>query len=173
MEKSKKNTAASVIYEWLDSFVFALIVVMIIFSFVLKSYVVDGVSMYPTLDDGSRVFAYSLFYTPKSGDIIVVDENNGYGAPLVKRVVATGGQTIDIDKETFEIYVDGELLSAPVAASADNLLGDTVFPVSVPEGFVFVMGDNRDESFDSRFAKMGLIDERSVLGKEIFEIKKR
>ena len=169
MKENKKNNAATV-YDWIDSFVFALVVVMILFSFVVKSYIVDGSSMYPTLLDGSRIFAYSFLYKPKSGDIVIIDENNGYGAPLVKRVVATGGQTIELNYDTFEYTIDGKPFLSPVENSEQNLCGETSFPLSVPEGYIFVMGDNRDESFDSRYKQIGFIDERSVLGKEIIEL---
>ncbi|MEA5051367.1 MAG: signal peptidase I [Oscillospiraceae bacterium] len=168
MENEQKDKISAV-YDWLDAIVFALTAVMLIFSFVIKSYVVSGSSMDPTLTDGDRVFAWSLFYTPASGDIVVIDENNGYGEPLVKRVVATGGQTVDIDAAG-AVTVDGEPFQSPVAAGSYNLTGDTAYPVTVPQGYIFVMGDNRAVSYDSRFSAIGFIDARSVLGREILRI---
>ncbi|MEA4912613.1 MAG: signal peptidase I [Oscillospiraceae bacterium] len=164
--EEKQGARIAVVYEWLDATVFALAAVLLLFSFVLKSYIVSGQSMDPTLKDGDRVFVWSLFYTPRSGDIIVVDDNNGYNEPLVKRVVAVGGQTVEIDPDTLEFLVDGVPLQSPVAPGSYNLLGDTQYPLTVPEGYIFAVGDNRAYSLDSRYDAIGFIDARSVLGKE-------
>ena len=167
MNETKSNRRAASVYEWAESLLFALAVVLLAFTFVLKSYIVDGSSMVPTLLSGQRVFALSLFYTPQTGDIIIIDENNALDEPLVKRVVATAGQTVDIDPATGEITVDGAVFDAPISATTDNLRGDTSYPLTVPQGFLFVMGDNRARSLDSRYAALGFVDARAVLGKKI------
>ncbi len=172
MNEEKKKKTINSIYEWLDSVVFALAAVILLFSFVVKSYIVQGSSMDPTLHTGDRVFVYGLFYKPASGDVVIIDGNNDYHEPLVKRVVAVAGQTVDIDPATFVITVDGEPFESPTPAGSYNLQGDVTYPLTVPEGYVFVMGDNRAVSIDSRDDRVGFIDERSVLGKEFFRIKR-
>lgn len=171
MESSKKNKAAVSAYEWAENILFSVAVVMLIFTFVVKTYIVDGSSMVPTLLSGDRVFAQSLFYTPASGDVIVIDDNNSLSEPLVKRVVATAGQTVEMDPATGEIRVDGAVFDTPIATSADNVRGDQTYPLTVPEGYLFVMGDNRGASLDSRYTELGLIDARSVLGREFYALR--
>ena len=171
MESSKKNKAAFSAYEWAENILFSVAVVMLLFTFVVKTYIVDGSSMVPTLLSGDRVFAQSLFYTPAQGDVVIIDNNNSLREPLVKRVVATAGQTVDFDPATGVVLVDGAVFDAPIATTADNLRGDQVYPLTVPEGFIFVMGDNRGASLDSRYTELGFIDARSVLGKEFYALK--
>ncbi len=158
-EKSSRVVASA--YAWADSVLTALLTVMVVFTFCIKTYRVDGLSMYPTLDDGERIVAIDLFYTPKAGDIVIVDGNNLYGRPLVKRVIATGGQTVDITADGV-LYVDGAAVDDNPANAA---YGDIRYPYTVPEGFAFLMGDNREASLDSRSQRIGAVDERSIVGR--------
>lgn len=164
-EKQWRNTLLTV-FEWLESILFALVLVMAIFTFVFKTYTVDGDSMLPTLHTGDYIFAYSLMYTPQQGDIVIIDSSNNYGRPLIKRVVAVSGQLLEVD-ETGTIYVDGQVFSYD-GKNLNNLNGDVQYPLVVPDGYVFVMGDNRATSLDSRYERVGFIDVRSIVGKEIF-----
>ncbi|MEG0912974.1 MAG: signal peptidase I [Oscillospiraceae bacterium] len=167
MTGSKNNKIIECVYEWAESILFSLAVVLLIFTFALKTYMVSGPSMYPTLDSGERVFVYGLFYQPKQGDIVVIDSNNNLNEPIVKRVVATGGQTVDIDANSGEVMVDDTAFDTPIKASFDNLNGNIIFPVVVPDGYIFVMGDNRADSLDSRYSELGFVNSKSVLGKKI------
>jgi len=160
--------AVTALYEWLDNILFALFVVMLLLIFVFKTYTVEGVSMEPNFHTGDYVFAYNFLYTPKPGDVVVLDNSTNYGQPLIKSVVAVGGQTLDID-ENGTITVDGDVFAFE-GASARNLGGNTAFPLVVPEDRIFVMGDNRDHSLDSRYSSLGFIDVRSVVGKVLFTI---
>lgn len=175
MERKKADGGAESTYEWMDSILFALTAVFLIFTFAVKTYIVDGTSMVPTLQSGDRVFAESLFYAPQQGDIVILDDNNNLSEPLVKRVIATGGQTVDIDSSTGRLTVDGAEVGFRIKnlSDADNLRGDTQYPLTVPEGYLFVMGDNRGASLDSRYTRLGLIDERCVLGREFFALRAR
>ena len=167
--RSKRISRA--IYEWLDALVFALVAVVVLFTFVFKSYMVRGISMEPTLYDGYRVFVYSFMYTPSQGDIIVMDESLEIGDySIVKRVVAVENQTVDIDPDTGEITVDGVVFDTPISTSHTNNAGDMDFPGVVPEGYIFVMGDNREHSLDSRYQRIGFIDKRNIIGKAIYII---
>ena len=147
------------------------IIIAIIFTFVFRLVGVDGLSMTNTLQDGDW-----LLTVQKSeyeyGDIVVITQDTYFHEPLIKRVIATGGQTVDIDYETATIYVDGTALEEPYVKE-DFLLekGDyREFPYTVPEGHLFCMGDNRNGSTDSRSYHVGDIDERYILGKAVVRI---
>ena len=146
-------------------------IIMVVFLLVFRIVVVDGTSMNKTLMHGDYVLLLSkLFYqNPDNGDIVVLSKNSySDGEPIVKRVIATEGQTVDIDFETGAVFVDGVLLDEPYINTSTNTTGGTSFPLVVEEGCVFVMGDNRNKSKDSRYPEIGIIDRREILGKVIF-----
>ena len=155
----KQKTLCSAM-EWLESLAVAVFAVLTVFVFIFKIYTVDGTSMLPTLEEPERVIVLEAFYTPKGGDIVVVDSGNAYGKTLVKRVIATEGQTVSID-ENGVLTVDG----AVIDSYAENCRGNTDFPVVVPEDCCFVMGDNRDVSYDSRYQEIGMISYKNIMGK--------
>lgn len=159
--------------EWLESIASAVAVILIVFIFVFQPARVDGASMLPTLQDGDKILLRSAFYTPKQGDIVVVDSYNNYDETLVKRVIAVGGDTIDIDGATGEVWVNGIVLDEPYILAPTIDVGDVAFPITVPQGSVFVMGDNRPGSLDSRFNKIGMIDARDIMGKVFFRLMPR
>ncbi len=154
--------------DWYDSIVFAAVVIMLLFTFVARNVRVDGHSMDPTLSNGQRMFISSLPYTPHYGDIVVIDQYTSHGQPLVKRVIGMGGDTIDIDFESGIVYRNGEALEEPYTAEPTYLWEGVDFPLTVPERELFVMGDNRNNSSDSRDPGIGCIDVRNVLGKKLF-----
>lgn len=163
--KHKKLTA---VLEWYDSLIFSLAVIMVVFVFFIRVATVYQHSMEPTLYEGNRVAIQSLLYTPKDGDVVVVDGFIDYGKPLVKRIIATEGETVDIDFTAGIVYVNGAALVEPYVAAPTTRSGDVTFPLTVPEGKVFVMGDNRMNSKDSRNSEIGCVDKRDILGKVMY-----
>ena len=161
---------ASMLYDWADALVYALIAIVLLFTLLIRMTGVIGDSMKPTLHQNDKLIISNLFYTPKQGDVVVVTKKSFRTEPIVKRVIATAGQTIDIHFDTGAVYVDGVLLEESYIAEATVRSGDMTFPLYVPEGYLFVMGDNRNHSTDSRFSEVGLIDERMVLGKVLFRV---
>ena len=154
-------------YDWIQSLMAALIFCVLLFSFVVRLIDVNGPSMNPTLYEGNKLLVSDVLYKPKAGDIVIfknVDENNEEKA-LVKRVVATEGQEINIDFEKGIVYVDGEPLDEPYVAEPIHSKLDFIGPKTVPTGCVFVLGDNRNSSRDSRARSIGMVDERLILGK--------
>ena len=149
--------------------------ILLLFTFIGRPTVVKGPSMQDTLYEGDYLIVAEIGYTPKQGDIIVA-QNVGlryYSEPIVKRVIATAGQVIDIDFTSWTVTIDGVELdeSAYRKLTADDLrTSDWTYPLTVPEGYVFVMGDNRNHSADSRCAEIGLIDERCVVGKAVVRV---
>ena len=130
---------------------------------------VDGSSMYPTLHHGDMLLLQSVGYEPKQGDVVVLTKAfRDVDGPIVKRVIAVGGQTVDIDYDAGTVAVDGQVLDEPYIHEA--MLCPTYenqTHIEVPEGSIFVMGDNRNHSSDSRDVTLGTVDERYVLGRAV------
>lgn len=165
------------LYYWLQTLVAAVTAIVLVFTFVGRISRVVGPSMLNTLHEGDLFLVHSLGYTPKAGDIVVLNkttpETSAYlgGETIVKRVIATGGQQVEIDYSTSTVYVDGVPLDEPYVR--EPMLRKTAPHVqqtffTVPEGCIFVLGDNRNESTDSRDDRLGMIDERYVLGHAVF-----
>ena len=158
------------IYEWIQCLVFALIFCVVMFVFLFRLVDVVGDSMNPTLEDGDKMVVSDLFYKPKQGDIIIFRKDEYKSRALVKRVIATEGQTVEIDFTKGRVYVDGELLDEPYIAEPTKNQIDFTGTQIVPEGCVFVMGDNRNESADSRDSRIGMIDERLIIDKVLLTV---
>ena len=158
------------LYDWLQCVVSAIICGVLIFVFIGRTIGVDGRSMQQTLQHNDRVVMSNLFYTPDNDDIVVFKSpaERFNGVPLVKRIIAIEGQTIDINFETGEVFVDGVVRYEPYINAQTSNRDDFKGPLTIPEGFVFVMGDNRNNSKDSRDNEVGLIDTRYILGKVLF-----
>jgi len=181
--QSKRETTSfkAFVFDWLEVLVHAIIAVVICFSFLFRIATIDGPCMKDTLYDGERVIISNLFYEPKVGDIVVISRNkensvytmNDSNTPIIKRIIAMEGQTVDIDFEKGVVYVDGIELDEPYARTPTNRKYDVEFPVTVDEGCVFVLGDNRNDSMDSRDSRIGeygMVDTRYILGHAVFRI---
>ena len=164
-------------FDWVRLIVFAFVFVFIIMSFFIRIGRVDGSSMYPTFQEAQPVLISNLFYTPKTGDIVVVQQSNletrAIDYPIVKRVIATSNQTVEIDFDNWTVKVDGVLLEEDyvnrIAGSMKRLdMKENTF--TVPEGYIFIMGDNRNGSTDSRYSKIGYIRESEIIGKAVLRI---
>ncbi len=167
-KESHDRHAKMELYDWLQCFVSAILCSILIFVFVGRVIGVDGSSMLDTLHDTDKIIMSNLLYTPKYGDIIVL-KTEAFGAtPLVKRVIATEGQTISIEFNTGEVSIDGRVIDEPYIRELTHEKLDYTGPVFVPKGYVFVMGDNRNASTDSRSNLVGLVDTRQILGKVLF-----
>ena len=155
-------------YEWMEAIIPALILIMVFFTFAVRSITVSGPSMVPTLEDQYKVWVSCIGYTPAQGDVVVVDgSGTALNEVIVKRIIATEGQTVDIDFDNGYVYVDGGQLdeSAYIQNGITRDKYDVDFPQTVPQGHVFVLGDNRIISKDSRDSEVGMIDQRCIIGK--------
>ena len=170
-EQEKRPTFGEEIFDWIESIVFPVIVVVLISTFVLRPAQVIGPSMEPTLHEGDRLYLTHLFYTPKRGDVVVVN-SVGLSERIVKRVIALEGDTVDIDFDEGTVSVNGEVLDEPyINEPIETRERDGVeFPLTVPEGTIFVMGDNRNHSTDSRSPLVGFVSEKDIVGKVLFRI---
>lgn len=171
--KTVKNqdTAGSVTescYEWLHTLILAFSVVMLLLTFVFRLVNVDGQSMMDTLYDLDKVIVTNFCYTPECGDVVVISHGQNLNKPIIKRVIATEGQSLSIDFNTGEVVVDGAVLDEPYIKDLTVRQGDAEIPEVIPEGMIFVMGDNRNHSTDSRFTAVGLINEDDIIGKAQF-----
>ena len=168
-EDDKKSAARLDIYEWIQSVVSTLVIVILAFIFIGRQTGVNGTSMRDTLHNKDSLFVSDLFFTPKYGDIVII-KAAAFEDLLVKRVIATEGQTIDINFDTSEVIVDGVVLNEPYINEPTKVRHDFNGEVTVPEGCVFVMGDNRNASGDSRSNTVGFVDVRNIIGKAHFMI---
>ena len=187
-KKKKERRFLDDLADMLETVFISVFVVVMLFAYVIRPVTVEGHSMETTLHDQDRLFMTDLLYTPKQGDIVIVDNkaawtynqsNNLVKGPglssekrLIKRVIATGGQELNIDFTTGVVTVDGEVLDEPYIRelTANQEDGFASYPVTVPEGYYFVMGDNRNNSTDSRSQFVGFVPRDAILGKAIFRI---
>ena len=165
---AKPDPYASVreLYDWIYCLLFALVVFVVLFAFVFHVIDVVGSSMVPTLHNGDKMLVSGLFYKPKAGDVIVFKKNEyDPNKALVKRVIATEGQEINMDFANGIVYIDGEAIAEPYINELTYNKLDFIGPKTVPEGCVFVMGDNRNASVDSLKSEIGMLDTRLILGR--------
>ncbi len=179
--QAEKLNPKKELVEWLGVVASALIIVVILFGFVFRVAVISGDSMKNTLYGGDVVVITNLNYTPQQGDIVVVSRNaenspesmREENGPIIKRVIATEFQIVNIDFETGTVYVDNTPINEPYISTPTNDQYDVQFPVTVPEGCIFVLGDNRGVSLDSRSSRIGdggMIDTRYVLGHAVYRV---
>ena len=167
------------LFEWLQLLMGCVLAAVVLFNCFARLTRVDGDSMNDTLRNGEMMLIWSLGYKPQQGDIIVLNKTDQltdqllHSRAIVKRVIATGGQTVDIDYTTGTVYVDGVALDEPYIREEMYLPGSPMMQNThweIPEGSIFVMGDNRNASTDSRHEMVGPIDQDYILGKVVFAL---
>ena len=171
IEEKKESIWQKTLLMYLHDLVYLLAGLILVFLLLFRVVVVSGTSMNNTLLDGDYLLLLSstFYQNPKYGDIIVASKDSyDNGSPIVKRVIATEGQKVDIDFDKGIVYVDGKALDEPYTLTPTTTYEGVDFPLTVNEGCLFVMGDNRDGSKDSRHPEIGLVDKREVLGKVFF-----
>lgn len=170
VKPEEKKSRSGEAYEWVQALVCSVLAVVLLFTFGARLIGVDGHSMVPTLQDGDRLLVLNSAlcggYEP--GDIVVLRKESFLPTPIVKRVIAAAGQVVDIDFASGTVFVDGKPLQEDYISERTFTAEGTVFPLTVPEGSVFVMGDNRNHSTDSRDARLGTVDERYIIGRAVF-----
>lgn len=173
VNENKAAACGSGVLAYMHDFVWLLAVILLVFLLGFRVVIVSGPSMKGTLLDGDYLFLVGnvLYNDPQYGDIIVASKASFRdGEPIVKRVIATEGQTVDIDFEQGIVYVDGTALEEPYTLTPTTLQEGISFPITIEENCIFVMGDNRNDSKDSRSFEIGQIDCREILGKAVFVI---
>lgn len=175
MENKTSSGKIRNLFEWLEEIAVALTLVILILTFIFRVVTVSGDSMYPSYIDGEKLIVTNLGHDLQQGDVVVV--TNVLDEPIIKRIIAVEEQTVDIDYQTGTVYVDGEALDETqfglengITTSPSGAYEPLVFPQTVPKGCVFVLGDNRSISKDSRYAEVGMIDERHILGEVVFTL---
>jgi len=180
-EEGEKLSPVAEAFDWIKSFLFSLTAVIFIFTLIFRGVTVNGGSMLPTLENAEYLIISDLFYTPKTGDIVVVQSPHYKNAsePLIKRIIATDGQTVKINFTTWEVWVDGELLQetyilrdGATSMNCEDMKPDENGEVEfkVEENCIFVMGDHRNDSLDSRSNSVGQIDERYIMGRVVLRL---
>ncbi len=163
--KPAHSKATAFAYDWLKSMLFAVSVVVLILSFAVRLVTIDGDSMNDTLINLDRAILTTFNYTPQNGDIVAIAHGGNLNKTIIKRIIATAGQTIKIDYEKAQVIVDGVILNEPYIKDPTTQQGNWDIPEVIPEGYVFVMGDNRRVSLDSRNSDVGLIPVDDIIGK--------
>lgn len=170
-EKENKESWQKSLLLYLHDLIYMLVGIMLVFLLLFRMVIVSGSSMYSTLWDGDWLLLISstFYQEPEYGDIIVACKDSfNDGEAIIKRVIATEGQIVDIDFDAGIVYVDGIALQEDYTYTPTNHKEGMVFPLVVEEGCVFAMGDNRNDSLDSRYPEIGMIDRREILGKAVF-----
>ncbi len=170
LENTKSFKFAASVYDIFSSVIMAVVFVAVALVFFFRVATVEGTSMVPTLENNDKLIITSVDTSYEYGDIVVIHRENKVS--LVKRVIARGGDTVDIDFDLGVVTVNGEVLDEPYIAEPTylNFSDGAKYPFVVPEGFLFCMGDNRNNSLDSRSASVGLINEQYVIGKMVIDL---
>lgn len=174
-QPGKRRITASVFLDWVEELVMALSIIAVVFTFCFRVITVSGTSMVPNYQDGDRILVVNSLSAPRQGEVVVIV--NVLDEPIIKRVIATEGQTVDFDYTAKTVLVNGQ----PVDETAFGLENGITeypytsfelmeFPQTVPEGCIFVLGDNRAVSEDSRYKIIGMVDRRDILGKAVFHV---
>ncbi len=157
------------IFDLAKTLLTAVLSLLLLMAFFLRQVTVDGPSMNDTLQHEDRLLVSCFQYTPQCGDIVIVTHGRYLEDSIVKRVIAVAGQSIDIDNATGDVIVDGVLLKEDYILGTTRRLANSVtLPMVIPEGYVFVMGDNREHSLDSRSTTIDLIPVENIIGKAVF-----
>lgn len=169
-ERTGAESAGRELYEWVRSLVASVLIITLLFTFVIRMMGVDGQSMVPTLQEGDRLLVLNSLICGdyQRGDIVIARKTSLSQEPIVKRVIALGGQTVDIDFETGAVYVDGEELEEDYVNDLTYTAEGVSFPLTLGENEVFLLGDNRNYSTDSRDTRLGPVDRRLLIGKAVF-----
>ena len=171
--KKEENefTLSQLLFDWLGTLLMAIFVILLVMTFFLRQITVKGHSMDDTLQTQDRLVVASFMYEPKNGDIVVVSHGESYNEPIIKRVIATEGQRLQINYENDEVIVDGVVLKEDyIKGRTIKLQNPTAIPDVIPKGYVFVMGDNREDSLDSRSTRIGLIPVENIIGKAFWRV---
>lgn len=164
-----KSGIANNLYEWIHSIIVAIVIVVLLLTFVFRLINIDGPSMENTLQNSDKVIITNFMYEPEVGDVVVIPAGKYYDKPIIKRIIALEGQEVYIDYTTNEVYVDGILLEEDyISSKTISLKGDKELSLTVGEGEVFILGDNREVSYDSR--SFGCVKESDIIGKAQFVI---
>jgi signal peptidase I len=174
-ENKPKTAKLDEFLDWVESFVFAIFIVMLVFIFLFRTVKVDGESMEPTLYDSQRLILSHFNYTPKRGDIIVANSPK-LNKTIIKRCIAVAGDDVLIDYSENAVYVNGEKIDESYLGEAMNnldyfdktyMVSEDEYEYTVPEGCIFALGDNRNHSRDSRDADVNFISVDDVLGRAV------
>jgi signal peptidase I len=165
-----KEKLVQLVYDTTSIIFTAVIIIMVVFTFFFRIAGVIGPSMIPTLHDGDKLVVSAFIAEPQAGDVIIITQPNAFHEPIVKRIVGMPGQEVDIDFIKGLVYIDGNLMQENYVQGSTTDRFDIDFPVTVPDGSVFVMGDNRNHSTDSRSSQIGFVDENYILGKVVGRI---
>ncbi len=167
------------VFEWVHTLFVFMVLVLLVMIFFFRHVKVNGPSMNDTLQNEDHLIVSCFMYTPKNGDIVVVSHGNKlYGSvnrrvnePIIKRVIAIPGQKLSINYDTSEVYLDGKIIDEPYIKGRTFSVSDPVeIPEVIPDGYVFVMGDNREDSLDSRSMRIGLVPIENIIGKAVLRV---
>jgi len=174
-ENKKTKSISKTVLEWAEELVIAVVIIAIAFTFLFRVITVTGTSMVPNYNDGDRVLVMGGALGVKRGDVVVI--TNVLDEPIIKRVIATEGQTVDFDYENKSVLVDGQTVDETEFGLKNGITDLPYtsfelleFPQKVPDGCVFVLGDNRSVSEDSRYQIVGMVDKRNILGRAVFHL---